>query len=104
MLGTLHDPKGKQVVGEERQPVRESSTRSSRESSTLRPPTTDATARRLIAGALGIKSLRQRTPEQRAYDDLQRQKVVAARQSEREDAQRREQDVADAWEGKPREA
>lgn len=49
----------------------------------LRPDKTDAVAKRLIAGALGVKAPK-RTEEQRAYDRALKEKEIKKRKEERE--------------------
>ncbi|KAB8289612.1 hypothetical protein EYC80_010528 [Monilinia laxa] len=54
-------------------------------------PKTDAVARRLIAGALGIRAPK-KSDEQREYERVQREKESRRRQEEREESERRRQE------------
>lgn len=56
-----------------------------------RPEKTDAVARRLIAGALGVRAPKM-TEEQRAYEKAAREKEVKRRNAEREAAKRAEEE------------
>lgn len=53
------------------------------EQSSIRPEKTDAAAKRMIAGALGVKAPK-RTEEQMAYDKAIREKEVKRRNLEKE--------------------
>lgn len=57
-----------------------------------RPEKTDAVARRLIAGALGVRAPRP-TEEQRAYDRAVREKERRRREEEREAERRRKEEA-----------
>ncbi|KAG9248723.1 hypothetical protein BJ878DRAFT_476209 [Calycina marina] len=57
----------------------------------VRPDKTDAVAKRLIAGALGVKAPK-RTEEQRAYDLALREKEVKRREKKKEDSLRAEEE------------
>ena len=65
-----------------------------------RPEKTDAVARRLIAGALGVKTPKM-TEEQRAYDRAVKEKEIKRRNLEKEAAAKAEEDAlkakAAAW-------
>ncbi|KAH8598979.1 hypothetical protein B0O99DRAFT_683711 [Bisporella sp. PMI_857] len=56
-----------------------------------RPDKTDAVAKRLIAGALGVKAPK-RTEEQRAYDRALKEKEIKRREAERERERREEEE------------
>ncbi|KAI0971388.1 hypothetical protein F4678DRAFT_432722 [Xylaria arbuscula] len=60
-----------------------------------RPEKTDAVARRMIAGALGMRAPKQ-TEEQRAYDRAVREKERKKREEEREAERRRAQEAEKA--------
>ena len=57
------------------------------ERSNTRPEKTDAVAKRMIAGALGVKAPK-RTDEQRAYDRAVKEKEMKRRNQEKEGAAR----------------
>jgi hypothetical protein len=61
----------------------------------VRPEKTDGVARRLIAGALGVKAPK-RTEEQRAYDRAVKEKEMKRRNGEKEAKMRAEEEVARA--------
>ncbi|KAJ3261295.1 Coiled-coil domain-containing protein r3hcc1l, partial [Borealophlyctis nickersoniae] len=67
-------------------------------SPTERPVTTDMVARRLIAGALGVRSKR-KTEEEAAVDKAKLQDIKDKRQAVKEQKLKREQEVEAAWEG-----
>jgi len=60
-----------------------------------RPEKSDATARRLIAAALGLK-MPKRTPEQKAYDDAAREQERKRRDAKRTAAQKEQDDIVKA--------
>jgi len=60
-----------------------------------RPEKTDAVARRMIAGALGMRAPKQ-TEEQRAYDKALREKERKRREEEREQERRRQAEAEKA--------
>lgn len=66
-----------------------------------RPEKTDAVAKRMIAGALGIRAPK-KTEEQRQYDRAVKEKEIKRRNKEKEDAARREEEAerakAAVWE------
>ncbi|KAI9827547.1 MAG: hypothetical protein M1832_004897 [Thelocarpon impressellum] len=68
---------------------------------TERPEKTDAVAKRLIAGALGVRAPK-KTDEQREYERATREKEARRREREREEARRRAEEEsrakAAAWE------
>jgi len=70
-------------------PVRE------RERNTARPEKTDAVAKRLIAGALGVRAPK-KTEEQRAYDRAVKEKEMKRREREKEAARVAEEDAEKA--------
>lgn len=67
----------------------------------MRPEKTDAVAKRMIAGALGVRAP-PKTEEQRAYEKAAREKEVRRRREEREERERgekeRERARAAVWE------
>lgn len=60
-----------------------------------RPEKTDAVAKRLIAGALGVKAPKM-TEEQRAYDRAVKEKEIKRRNLEKENAAKAEEEAAKA--------
>ncbi|KAI9750670.1 MAG: hypothetical protein M4579_006366 [Chaenotheca gracillima] len=62
---------------------------------TARPEKTDAVAKRLIAGALGVRAPK-KTDEQREYDKAVREKEMKRRTKEKEDQRKAELDVEKA--------
>lgn len=66
-----------------------------------RPTKTNATAGRLIAGALGVKAPK-RTEEQRAYDKAMKEKEIRSKEKAKEGKKRAEEEVErakeSAWE------
>lgn len=62
---------------------------------TKRPEKTDAVARRMIAGALGMRAPKQ-TEEQRAYDKAMREQERKRREEEREAERRRQTEAQKA--------
>lgn len=60
-----------------------------------RPEKTNAVAGRLIAGALGVRAPK-KTDEQRAYDRAVREKEQKRRDLEKEEAKRKEEEIAKA--------
>jgi len=57
-----------------------------------RPDKTDAVARRLIAGALGVKAPK-RTEEQKAYDKGLKEKEIKRRNAEKAEAVRKREEA-----------
>jgi hypothetical protein len=78
-----------------------SSARSERGSDGRRPEKTDAVAKRMIAGALGVRAPK-KTEEQRAYDKALKEKEIKRRNAEKEAKIRAEEEAtrarAAAWE------
>lgn len=76
------------------------SPRSERTGSNTRPEKTDAVAKRLIAGALGVRAPK-KTEEQRAYERAVKEKEVKRRNGEKEAKIRAEEEAkrakAAAW-------
>jgi len=76
------------------------SPRSERTGSNTRPEKTDAVAKRLIAGALGVRAPK-KTEEQRAYERAVKEKEVKRRNGEKEAKIRSEEEAkrakAAAW-------
>jgi hypothetical protein len=76
------------------------SPRSERTGSNVRPEKTDAVAKRLIAGALGVRAPK-KTEEQRAYERAVKEKEVKRRNGEKEAKIRAEEEAkrakAAAW-------
>ncbi len=62
---------------------------------TTRPEKTDAVAKRMIAGALGIKAPK-KTEEQRAYDRAMKEKVMKQRNQEKEAAAKAKEEAEKA--------
>ena len=60
-----------------------------------RPEKTDAVARRMIAGALGMNAVKP-TAEQKAYDKAVREQVKRAREEEKEAERRRQEEAQKA--------
>lgn len=56
-----------------------------------RPEKTDAVAKRMIAGALGVRAPK-KTEEQRAYERVVKEKEIRKRKEEKEEAARREEE------------
>lgn len=67
-----------------------------------RPEKTDAVARRMIAGALGLRAPRA-TEEQKAYERAVREQEKKRRDAEKEEERRREEEAErkrrEIWEG-----
>ena len=61
----------------------------------LRPEKTDAVAKRMIAGALGVRAPK-KTEEQRAYDRAVKEKEIKRRNREREDEVRAKEEAETA--------
>jgi len=61
----------------------------------MRPEKTDAVAKRMIAGALGVKAPK-KTEEQRAYDRAVKEKEIKRRNQEKEAAARAKEDAEKA--------
>ena len=59
---------------------------------TSRPEKTDAVAKRMIAGALGVKAPK-KTEEQKAYDKAIKEKEIKRRNQEKEAAARAKEDA-----------
>lgn len=72
-----------------------SSPRSERSSDGRRPEKTDAVAKRMIAGALGVRAPK-KTEDQRAYDRAVKEKEIKRRNAEKEAKARAEEDAAKA--------
>lgn len=62
------------------------------ERAALRPEKTDAVAKRMIAGALGVKAPK-KTEEQRAYDRAIKEKEIKRRNQEKEAAARAKEEA-----------
>lgn len=75
--------------------------REGRSERTVRPEKTDAVAKRMIAGALGVKAPK-KTEEQRAYDRAIKEKEIKRRNAEKEGAARAKEEAerakAAVWE------
>jgi len=61
----------------------------------VRPEKTDAVAKRMIAGALGVKAPK-KTEEQRAYDRAIKEKEMKRRNKEKEDEARKKEEAEKA--------
>ena len=62
---------------------------------TRRPEKTDAVAKRMIAGALGVKAPK-KTEEQRAYDRAVKEKEIKRRNAEKEEKVRQMEEAEKA--------
>jgi len=69
--------------------------REERRERTVRPEKTDAVAKRMIAGALGVKAPK-KTEEQRAYDRAIKEKEMKRRNKEKEDEARKKEEAEKA--------
>jgi hypothetical protein len=61
----------------------------------MRPEKTDTVAKRMIAGALGVRAPK-KTEEQKAYERALKEREVKRRNGEREEARRKEEEAARA--------